>query len=239
MNYPVLAGAFFAVSSVAFGQQLIVTAVGQHGSAPPELMKDDVSAEVNNRPARVTEWTLLRGDQASLEIYLVIDDGEKTDLGIQFESLRRFINDQAASTRMGLAYLRYGSASIAAPLTTDHEAVAKALRLPFGQLLGITASPYMGIADLVKKWPAGEARREVLLISSGDDPWSPRDPQNPYLLNAIAVAQRAGVVVHSIYYGGAGQAYSRINWGQNYLAELGEGTGGKSVLARIREPRSI
>jgi hypothetical protein len=83
----------------------------------------------------------------------------------------------------------------------------------------------MGISDLVKKWPADGARHEVLLISSGADPYSPRDPENPYLLSAIADAQRAGVPVHSIYYG---RGRARLNWGQNYLAELGEETGGEA-----------
>jgi hypothetical protein len=84
----------------------------------------------------------------------------------------------------------------------------------------------MGISDLVKKWPAADARREVLLISSGNDPWSPPNPENPYLQKAIADAQRAGILVHSIYYAGAGRL--RNNWGQNYLSELGEATGGEA-----------
>lgn len=230
MNYPLLAGAFFAVTSVAFGQHLIVTAEGRHGAAPPEVSKDDVSVEVNKKPARVTEWVPLRGDQSNLQLYIVIDDSEDTDLGVQFESLKHFMSEQPVSTQIGLVYLRYGSADIVAPLTTDHAALAKALRLPLGQP-GIAASPYMGISDLIKKWPAAEARREVLLISSGIDPWSPRDPQNLYLQTAIADAQRAGVLVHSIYYPGSGHlghSYARVNWGQNYLSELGDGTGGEA-----------
>lgn len=134
------------------------------------------------------------------------------------------MNEQPETTRIGLAYLRYGSASIAAPLSADHEQVARALRLPLGSP-GIAASPYMGISDLVKKWSVDGARHEVLLISSGDDPYSPRNPENPYLLTAIADAQRRGVLVHSISYG---RGQMRLDWGQNFLAELGEGTGGEA-----------
>jgi hypothetical protein len=153
-----------------------------------------------------------------------------SDLGIQFGSLKTFFNGQPGTTRIGLAYLRNGSAIIAAPPTTDRAQLAKALRIPLGEP-GIAASPYMGISDLVKKWPAADARREVLLISSGTDPWSPPDPQNPYLQKAIADAQRAGILVHSMYYPGAGHvghSYGRINWGQNYLSELGDATGGEA-----------
>ena len=220
---------------------LIVTAEGRHGAAPPELLKDDISAEINRHPARVEQWVPLRGDQANLELYLVIDDGEDSDLALQYGSLKDFINEQPATTRIGLAYLRYGSASIVAPLTEDRARIAKALRVPFGDP-GISASPYMGISDLVKKWAPSGARREVLLITSGIDPWSPPDPQNPYLLKAIEDSQREGILVHSIYYAGAGHlghSYWRVNWGQNYLSELGDETGGEAYWQGAGNPVSL
>jgi hypothetical protein len=100
----------------------------------------------------------------------------------------------------------------------------------------------MGVSDLIKKWPAAEARREMLLITSGIDPWSPPDPENPYLQKAIADAQRAGILVHSIYYTGAGHSghsYWRSNWGQNYLSELGDETGGEAYWQGISSPVSF
>ena len=133
MNYPVMAVAFFAVSAGAFGQHLIVTAEGRRGAVPPEVVKDDVSVEVNRRPVRIEKWIPLRGDHANLELYIVIDDGEDSDLGLQFGSLKAFVNGQPGTTRIGLAYLRNGSANIAAPLTTDRAAFVKALRLPLGR----------------------------------------------------------------------------------------------------------
>jgi hypothetical protein len=241
MNYPGMAVAFFAVSVGAFGQHLVVTAEGRRGAVPPEVLKDDVSVEVDKRPARVDKWIPLRGDQANLELYIVIDDGEDSDLSIQFGSLKAFINGQPGTTRIGLAYLRNGSANIVASVTTDHAQLAKALRLPLGQP-GIAASPYMGISDLVRKWPPADARREVLLITSGIDPWSPPNPENPYLQKAIADAQRAGILVHSIYYAGAGHtghSYWRVNWGQNYLSELGDETGGEAYWQGFHSPVSF
>jgi len=239
MNYPVMATAFLAVSACVFGQQLVVTAEGHHGAVPPELMKDDVSVEVNRRPAQVEKWTPLRGDQASLEFYIVIDDGEDSYLGNQFSSLKEFIHGQPATARIGLAYLRNGAANIVAPLTTEHDQVARALRLPLAEP-GVSASPYMGISDLVKKWPASGARREVLLISSGIDPYySPPDQLNPYLLKAIEDAQHAGILVHSIYFaeaGHPGHSYWQINWGQNYLSELGDETGGEAYWQGLTSP---
>jgi hypothetical protein len=239
MNYQVTVAAFLAVSASAFGQQLVVTAEGHHGAAPPEVMKDNVSVEVDRRTARVEKWISLRGDEAGLELYIAIDEGEESNLGIQFNSLKDFIRGQPGTTRIGLAYLRYGAANIVAPLTTDHDQAARALRLPLAEP-GIAASPYMGISDLVKKWPASGARREVLLISSGIDPYYlPPDQENPYLLKAIEDAQRAGILVHSIYFaeaGNLGHSYRQINWGQNYLSELGHETGGEAYWQGVTSP---
>ena len=233
--------AYLVLTAAAFGQHLVVTAEGHHGAAPPEVTKDDVSAEVNRKPAAIKDWVPLRGEQASLELYILIDDGTDSDLSLQFESLKTFMNGQPESTRIGLAYLRNGGANIASPLTTDRAQVAKALRLPLAQP-GIASSPYMCVSDLIKKWPAADARREVLLISSGSDPWSPADPQNIYLQKAIADAQRAGVLVHSIYYAGAGHAghsYWQANWGQNYLSRLGDETGGEAYWQGLSSPVSL
>jgi hypothetical protein len=236
-----MALAFSVAWTSAFSQHLVMTAEGHHGAAPPELLKDDVTVEVDKRPAVIQEWVPLRGAEAKLDLYIVIDDGEDTDLGLQFKSLKAFVEEQPDTTRIGLAYLRNGAANIVAPLGADHAAVTKAIRLPLGQP-GISASPYMGISDLVKKWPANGARREVLLISSGIDPWSPPDPQNPYLQKAIDDAQRAGILVNSIYYseaGHLGHSYWRVNWGQNYLSELGDATGGEAYWQGFGSPVSF
>lgn len=230
-----------ALCCAAFGQSLIVTAEGHDGAAPPEVGQDTVSVQIDKHPARVEQWVPLRGNEAALQFYVVIDDGTTTDLGIQLGDVKKFINEQPASTQIGLAYLRYGSAQIVAPLTTDHAEVAKKVRLPLGEP-GIAASPYMGIADLIKKWPATEARREMLVISSGIDPWSPPEIDNPYLVTAIHAAQKAGVLVHSIYYaasGHMGHSYWRINWGQNYLSELGDETGGEAYWQGTHSPVSF
>lgn len=232
---------FLAFAIAAFGQHLVVTAEGHHGAVPPELTKDDVSAEVNRKPAPVKDWVPLRGEQAGLELYIVIDDGTDQDLSLQFESLKKFIIGQPSGTRFGIAYLRNGAANIACSMTADRSQVGKALRMPLGQP-GIAASPYMGISDLIKKWAAADARREVLLIGSGSDPWSPGDPQNVYLEKAIADAQRAGVLVNSIYYASAGHtghSYWQVNWGQNYLSRLADETGGEAYWQGLNSPVSL
>ena len=64
---------------------------------------------------------------------------------------------------------------------------------------------------------------------------SPPDPQDIYLEKAISDAQRAGMLVHSIYFpeaGHLGHSYWRGNWGQNYLSELTDETGGELYWCR-------
>ncbi|HZL56571.1 MAG TPA: hypothetical protein VFC21_05810 [Bryobacteraceae bacterium] len=126
-------------------------------------------------------------------------------------------------------------------MSSDRDAVSKALRIPLAQP-GISASPYMGVSDLIKKWPAANARREVLLITSGIDPWSSPDPQNLYLQKAIWDAQKAGILVSSIYYqeaGHLGHSYWRATWGQNYLSELADETGGGLYCQDLTSPVSL
>ncbi len=228
--------ALLALSGAAFGQNIVVTAEGRHGAPPPEVTKDEITVDIGKHPAHVEECTPLRGDP--LDLYIAIDDGLDTNVGIQFKSLKSFFANQPASTRIGLAYLRNGEALIAAPLTSDHQRVSAALRLPLGAP-GISASPYISLSDLIKKWPATGVRREILVISSGVNPWSPANPLNPYLLNTIEDAQRGGILVHSIYYAGAGHLghnFFRINWGVNYLSELGDATGGEAYWQGFGDP---
>ena len=69
------------------------------------------------------------------------------------------------------------------------------------------------------------------MITSGIDNVYMGSIDNPYVDAAIQDAQCAGVVVFSIYTpsaGHMGHSYYRTYWGQNYLSELSEMTGGES-----------
>jgi hypothetical protein len=226
------------------GQQsgrLIVSAESKDHELPV-LQRDDISVEVDKKPARVLSWTPLSGDQAHLQLYIVIDDADNTTLSLQFGDLKDFINSQPASTEIGIAYLRYGTAEIAQAPSSDHTRAANALRLPLGEP-GIDASPYLALKDLINKWPLAEGRREILAIMSGIDPYyqSP-DMLDPYLTQAIEVAQKAGVVISSIYYsseGHFGHSFFRMSWGQNYLSMLDEALGGEFYWQGLSNPVAL
>jgi len=174
-----------------------------------------------------------------LEFFILLDDGSNANLGAQLDDIRRFIDAQPASTKIGVAYMQNGMAKIAQDLTGDHAEAAKTLRLPMG-LAGINASPYFSLSDLVKRWPPSSARREVLIVSDGIDRYYGRgDLDDPYLADAIADAQRAGIIVSAIYTPGSGHfghSYWETYWGQLYLAEVAEKTGGESYYIGFTGP---
>jgi hypothetical protein len=229
----------FGVAASAQDQRVVVTIEGHKDAAPPPVTQADVMVAVENQRARVTGWTPVR--TAGTELWILIDDGTDTSVSLQLDDLRKFILNQPPNTSVGIGYLRNGSATVVQALTADHNAAAKALRMPTGTP-GISASPYLALIDLIHKWPATDHAREVLLVGSGIDPDNGPGPTNPYLTRAIDTAQRAEVVIYSIYYGGAGHfghSFWQINWGQTFLSQISEETGGEFYWQGNNNPVSF
>ena len=220
---------------------MVVTVEALHGKEVPTLNREDVVVRQGHDRLPVTDWVSLQGEHAGLDLFLLVDDASSTSFGMYLEELRQFITSQPATTSIGIGYMRNGTVIIAQNLTADHAAAAKALRLPLGTA-GAGGSPYLSLSDLIKRWPASPTRREVLMVTDGIDPLGGSGPLNPYLDSAIENAQRAGNMVYSIYAPGAshyGHSFGRMNWGQNYLAELGEKTGAESYFLGFGMPVSF
>jgi len=229
MAASILAGSLSArdIPQPATPVSVIVTVTGQQNQPAPQLTVDDVLVSQNKQHMQVTSLEPLRG-QSGLQLWMLIDDGSGTNLGTQIADLKNFVLALPATAQVGIGYMRNGMVQTAQPLTADHQLAAKAIRLPMGTP-GISSSPYMALTALIHKWPAGSAAREVLMVSSGVDPFYGAGPDNPYLQEAVDRAQRAGIVVYSIYYSGAGRwarGSLQLFWGQNYLAQLSDDTGG-------------
>jgi len=209
---------------------MVVTVEARHGNNPPEITREDVMVYEGHDRDRVTDWVPAQGDQAALEFMILIDDSSSVSLGSQLDDIRQFITAQPASARIGGAYMQNGVAQVIQNPTTDHAQVAKALRLPMG-VVGANASPYFSLQDLIKRWPQSSARREVLMVTDGIDWYGGSGPDDPYVDEAIADAQRAGVIVFDIYMPGQGHAahsYYLYYWAQIYLSKVAEETGGES-----------
>jgi hypothetical protein len=209
---------------------LTVTVEARHGSNIPDIQRDDVMVYEGRDRDRVTGWLPLQGDHAGLEFFILIDDSASVSLGSQLEDLRQFINAQPPTTKIGVAYMQNGTAQIVQNPTSDHAAAAKALRLPMGSP-GANASPYFSLGDLIKRWPPSQERHEVLMVTDGIDRYWGSGPDNAYVDEVIQQAQRAGVLVYSIYTPGVGHyghSFWRTYWGQNYLSQLSDETGSES-----------
>ncbi len=212
--------------------KMLVTVEPKHGHEIPMITRHDIIVTQGHDHRPVTDWTPVTGDKAGLALAVLIDDSSGFSLGTQLNDIRAFIAQQPASALVAVGYMQNGSVSLAQNFTADHAAAAKSIRLAMG-FFGTAASPYLSLSDFIKRWPADPAipRREVLFITSGIDYVYDGTLDNPYVDAAIQDAQCAGVVVYSIYTPSAGHfghSYFRTYWGQNYLSELSEQTGGEN-----------
>ena len=220
--------------------KMVVTEQARQGSTEAQIPAQDVNVYQGHERDQVTRWVPASGENAGLELYILFDDDSVASmLATQWGDFRHFIMEQPESTKIGIAYMRNGSARVVQALTADHQLAAKALRLPLSAG-GINGSPYFALDDLVKHWPATQDRREVLMISDGVDRYyESADIFDPYLEKAVKDAQRAGVVVNVIYTPGVGTFY-RSNWhtlwGQTYLTQTAKETGGASYYIGFTAP---
>jgi len=212
--------------------QMIVSVEAKHGEAVPPINRHDIIVHQGKSVRPVTGWVPATGNSAGLALAILIDDSASADIGTQLNDIRHFIQEQAPTTLVAVGYMENGTVAITQNFTLDHGAAAQTVRLTQGYF-GAEASPYLSLSDLIKRLPANPAvpRREVLMITSGLDTVYQGTFPNPYVDAAVEHSQCAGIVVYSLYTPSAGHfGHSPwlTNWGQNYLAELSEQTGGES-----------
>lgn len=212
--------------------QMIVSVEAKHGQELPSITRHDIIVHQGKSVRPVTAWVPATGNSAGLALAILIDDSAGENIGTQLNDIRHFIQEQAPTTLVAVGYMENGTVAITQNFTLDHAAAAQTVRLTQGYF-GAEASPYLSLADLIKRLPANPAvpRREVLMISSGIDTVYGGTFPNPYVDAAVQTSQCAGVVVYAIYTPSAGHfghSYWLTYWGQNYLAELSEQTGGES-----------
>jgi hypothetical protein len=218
---------------------MIVSVEAKHAKEVPTIYKEDVLVFHSHDRLPVVEWIPCQADQVGIELFLLIDDSNSTELGLQLEDLSKFINGQPATTRVGVGYIRNGNVDVRQNLTNDHRLAAKALRLPLGSG-GVAASPYTAITDLIHRWPQSASCREIFLVSSGIDDLQP-GLIDSYLDQAIERAQKTGIQVYSIYASRAGHfghTFWRFNTGQNHLSRLADESGAEAYFQGLEMPIS-
>ncbi len=219
---------------------MVVTEEARQGANLPLIKQEEVVVLQGHEHDTVTAWVPAQGDNAAMEFFILLDDDSTTaTLGTQLGDIRQFILTQPNSTKIGVAYMRNGIAWIAQQPTSDHALAAKALRLPLG-MASANGSPYFSLSDLVKRWPKSDSRREVLMISDGYDRYyGQNDLLDPYLDAAINDAQRAGIVVSTLYNPGTGtlrRSSFSTYIGQVYLGQVADRTGGQAYYIGFNRP---
>jgi hypothetical protein len=232
----------YAISFPAFGQEepafpaipikTIVTVEPRHGKDVPNVRAEDIVVSQGKQRDKVISLQPVEASESAIQLFVLIDDSlSNTDIGTKLGEIRSFIASQPSNVETGIAYMRNGTAIIAQNLTRNHEQAASSVRLSIGDG-GAEGSSYFALQDLLKRWPQSNATREVVMISDGIDQfWDSADLNDPYVNAAIHDAQRDGVVVNAIYARAAGHfghTFWRITWGQNFLSELADATGGEA-----------
>jgi hypothetical protein len=188
-----------------------------------------VTLQLNGKGVPLTSFAALPGK--GMQIALLIDDGLSRSAGVQLEDLRGFASQMPPGAEVFVGYMRNGGVETAVPFTTERAEIAEKVRIPLGAR-SVNGSPYSALSELVKHWPGGgEGKaRFVMMVTNGVDPYNGStamaNQDSPYVAEALADAQRAGVVVSSVYYSDAGTGGRGSLSGQSYLGQVADGTGG-------------
>jgi VWFA-related protein len=213
-----------------------VTATGKDQSAPPAIAMNAVVVKQDGKVSKIVSWEPVGGGKAGLDLVVLVDDSVSQRASAQLKDIGDFLRTLDADARVAVAYASYGSVKFEQEFTTDHEKAAKAFRIP-GAIPGTANGVYDSFGELVKKWPASPNRKVLIFVSDGIDVTNGVDDSTPgqsmVLQRAIDAAERAGVVVYTIFASGSGRAVQNqflVNNGQGSLARLASETGGDAFF---------
>jgi len=214
-----------------------VTAVG--GEATPAVSKADVQLFLRrNERTPVDGWA----KDDNLFLAILIDDTIDSGAASNWNDLRQLITSQPATTHIAVGYLSNNGTRLAQDFTTDHEAAAKALRIPM-RLRG-PHSPYLATIDLLRRWPKTGPRRSIILISSGIDYFRGlrSGPTFPDVDPLTQLAQAQNTNIWAVYFPSAGHRGRSSNYawtGQNNLSRVADETGGELFALGTGMPVSL
>ncbi len=218
-------------NSTATPVQMLVTLGHHYGHPPPHLTRDDlIVTQQLGDPLRIVSLLPMRGENAPLEMYVLVDNCSNCEPGSKFEEIRSFILAQPRTTSVGVAYLQDGRFQVAEKPTPDHERAVKALNVPTGAK---PANPYGPVTELIRNWPQTSVRRAIVMISTGMNPAAQDDSRDPSAEALIAAAQRARVPIYAIYHPSAdyfGTDSSKLYSAQVQLSHVANETGGEAYF---------
>ena len=213
----------------------------------PRLRQDEVKVKQGKTFLQVTQLIPAQGDNAALQLMILLDDTLDPVVGGNLNDIKEFIKAQPPSSLIGIGYMSSAGVNIVQNFTADHDLAIKAVRLPRGGFSTMD-SPYLSLISLVKGWPQQNVRREILMLSDGIDRLRGEKPRPSQLgpslgpvyhsmptisvdaTSASEISQRYNVIVHSLYAAGVGRA-GRSSWdlqlGLSGLSKIADETGGE------------
>jgi hypothetical protein len=221
-------------------------AVRSNGEVP-RLGPNDIKVKQGKTFLQVTQVIPAQGDNAALQLMILIDDTLDPVVGGNLNDVKEFIKAQPPSTVIAIGYMSNATVNLAQNFTADHDLAVKAVRLPRGALSAMD-SPYLSLISAVRSWPQQKIRREVLMLSDGIDRLRGIKPEPSRLgpnygpvyhtmpqisvdaTSASEISQRYNVIVHALYAVGVGRA-GRSSWdlelGLGGLSKIADETGGE------------
>jgi hypothetical protein len=213
----------------------------------PRLKQEDVKVKQGKTFLQVTQLIPARGDNAALQLMILIDDTLNTTVGGNLNDIKEFISAQPPATVIAIGYMSNAGVNVVQNFTNDHALAVKAVRLPRG-VLSTMDSPYLSLISLAKGWQQQNVRREVLMLTDGVDRLRDQRPSDSQLgrgfgpvyhsmptisvdaSSASEISQRYNVIVYSLYADGVGRA-GRSSWdlqlGLAGLTKIADETGGE------------
>ena len=158
--------------------QLLATNEAQQGNEIPRLQPRDVRVKQGKNFLKVDQLIPAKGDNAALQLFILIDDTLDAGVGNNLNDLRDFIKAQPATTVIAVGYMSNATVQVNQNFTADHDLAAKAVRLPFARLSTMD-SPYLSLISLLQGWPQQNIRREVLIVTDGVDRLRGVQPARP------------------------------------------------------------
>jgi hypothetical protein len=228
---------------------VVISDMAVRGDAElPRLRQEEVKVKQGKTFLQVTQLIPAQGENATLQLVILIDDTLDTSVGNNLTDLKEFIKAQPSSTVISVGYMANAGVNMVQNFTADHEQAANAVRLPRGAFSTMD-SPYLSLISLAKGWQQQNVRREVLMVTDGIDRLRGETPQASRLgpnfgapvyhsmptisvdaNSASEISQRYNVIVHSIYSPGVGRA-GRSSWdlelGLSGLTKIANETGGE------------
>lgn len=212
----------------------------------PTLQPGDVLVKQGKNVLKVNQLIAAQGKNATLQLFILIDDTLSSDVANNLNDVRDFIQAQPATTVIAVGYLANATVNIAQNFTADHALAAKSIRLPRSGLSTMD-SPYLSLISLVKSWPQTNVRREVLMVTDGIDrmrgnqsfgsrrgsgygsAYHSMPTMSSDVNSASEISQRYNVLVYSMYavsVGRAARSSLELQNGLSGLTKLASETGG-------------